>query len=95
MLDTAFQLLAYALEGIKKTPFTRLFNETTQAAKMTSTTLRHAASSKNAVIPGDNETSCGWSTDLGDEAPYGEPALLETDTANKLSLTGHYLCIPR
>lgn len=69
MSDTAFQLLAYALEGIKKTPFARMFNETTQAAKMSSTTLGHGAGLKNAVIPSDNETSSGWSTDFGDEAP--------------------------
>ncbi|KAK5235892.1 hypothetical protein LTR47_003367 [Exophiala xenobiotica] len=69
MSNTAFQLLAYALEGIKQQPYDTLFYQTAQSIGLSRSSLRHPPDSTNAVIPGANESVSGWSTDFGDEAP--------------------------
>ncbi|KAK5431908.1 hypothetical protein LTR34_005027 [Exophiala xenobiotica] len=69
MSNTAFQLLAYALEGIKQQPYDTLFNQTAKSVGLSRSSLRHPPDSTNAVIPGPNESVSGWSTDFGDEAP--------------------------
>ncbi|KAJ9614513.1 hypothetical protein H2200_002650 [Cladophialophora chaetospira] len=66
--NTAFQLLAYAMEAIRGTPFTEMFHNLTAHLNMSSSSLATPADTTGAVIPSDVESS-GWSTDYGDESP--------------------------
>ncbi|KIW36324.1 uncharacterized protein PV06_11422 [Exophiala oligosperma] len=69
MSNTAFQLLAYALEGIKKQPYDAMFNQTANAIGISSTSLHRPLNSTNAVIPGISGNESSWYTDFGDESP--------------------------
>lgn len=69
MSNTAFQLLAYALEGVKQQPYDAMFNQTANAIGISSTSLHRPLNSTFAVIPGTNGNESGWYTDFGDESP--------------------------
>jgi CubicO group peptidase (beta-lactamase class C family) len=66
--NTAFQLLAYALEVMQGKPFSELFHNLTTQLSMLSSSLSTPKDTTGAIIPTDVETS-GWSTDYGDESP--------------------------
>jgi CubicO group peptidase (beta-lactamase class C family) len=67
--NSAYHILAYALEAIKKKPFpSMLAKDLFQKLDMKGSSYKMPADSSKAVIPGD-ETSSGWSADIGDDTP--------------------------
>ncbi|EXJ79009.1 hypothetical protein A1O3_08510 [Capronia epimyces CBS 606.96] len=84
MSNTAFQLLAYALEGIKQQPYDAMFNKTATSIGLSRSSLRYPLSTRNAIIPGANESVSGWSTDFGGE----DPAIAMYSTITDISRAG-------
>ncbi len=62
--NMAFQVLAYAIENITRTSFSKLVhNELLKPLKLTRTFSSPPLNDRNAVVED------GWSENLGDEAP--------------------------
>ncbi|KAF7547401.1 hypothetical protein G7046_g9019 [Stylonectria norvegica] len=69
--NIAFQILAYALEGITHKSFSDIFNSTLLGPLgLTRTSLEAPSSKDNAIIPTD-ELYSWWSGKTGDASPYG------------------------
>ncbi|KAI1366401.1 beta-lactamase/transpeptidase-like protein [Xylaria arbuscula] len=69
--NMAFQILAYALEGIAGQTFPDIFQSSLiNRLGLNRTSLRPPNNTQEGIIPGD-EISSWWSVDLGDASPMG------------------------
>ncbi|KAI0521240.1 beta-lactamase/transpeptidase-like protein [Xylaria bambusicola] len=69
--NMAFQILAYALEGITGKSFTDIFQSSIiNRLGLSRTSLQPPNSTKEGIIPGD-KISSWWSVDLADASPVG------------------------
>jgi CubicO group peptidase (beta-lactamase class C family) len=75
--NVAYQILAYALEGITGQPFERMLDcDIINKLNLTHTSLKTPRNSSFGVIPNSitpsslsSETTSGWNQQLGDEGP--------------------------
>ena len=68
--NTAFQLLAYALETITNKPYSQMLSDDIfKPLNMTHSSYSQPANTTFAVIP-FNESASDWSFDLGTDSPY-------------------------
>jgi len=63
-------LLSYVAEAISGKPFLQMIDEAVIAPLNLTRTFTHPTKEEYGVIPGTLEDTM-WSTDLGNEAPYG------------------------
>ncbi|KAF5989510.1 putative beta-lactamase-like 1 [Fusarium bulbicola] len=69
--NVAYQILAYALEGMTRKPFNKSFQSSLlDPLSMKRTSLEAPKSKKNAMIP-ENEELSWWNTTTADGSPYG------------------------
>ncbi|KAI1179598.1 beta-lactamase/transpeptidase-like protein [Nemania sp. FL0916] len=69
--NLAFQVLAYALEGITNKTFSSIFQSSlVERLNLSHTSLQPPSSTDKGIIPGD-EISSWWNVSLGDASPFG------------------------
>ncbi|KAF5642049.1 beta-lactamase-like 1 [Fusarium sp. NRRL 52700] len=69
--NVAYQILAYALEGMTKKPFNKSFQSSLlDPLSMKRTSLEAPKSKENAMIP-ENEQLSSWNMTMADASPYG------------------------
>ncbi|KAG5759752.1 hypothetical protein H9Q72_012115 [Fusarium xylarioides] len=69
--NVAYQLLAYALEGMTRKPFKKSFQSSLlDPLSMKRTSLEAPKSKENAIIP-ENEQVSWWNITTADSSPYG------------------------
>jgi CubicO group peptidase (beta-lactamase class C family) len=71
--NAAFQILSYALEGMKNRSFPEIFDESIVRPlnlNATSLAIPPSTSDLNAIVPG-NEDESWWNVDVGDTASSG------------------------